>query len=302
MKEGNNFNIRWTQITDSTFMYGTQFRFNHSDTVFHNALMPSGIVIHEWKMMTNFEKDKTIPTLPILKKGQLYHFYFDYDVVPENGIYFKIIFKRRDNTICDFQIVKGHEADVILPESAFNYEVQMINAASESVTFRQISISEGQARSAQTHLVVSDIYHQNHRISLLNVLFVENREISQHAIRHIKNCVMVHHWDTSTDTETALKLVKLLKPLAENRQLHFIGYDARSNAIACLMAKQMKGKAFVTSHNVRIEDIPHQSEEVVIYGTREDELTEALALVQTLRNPSHRLYDLDFAWTNGGEQ
>lgn len=300
MKERSNFNIRWTQITNSTFMYGTQLRFNHSDTVFHNALMPSGIVIHQWKMMTNFEKDKTIPTLPILKKGQLYHFYFDYDVVPSHGIYFKIIFKRRDNTICDFQIIKGHEADVTLPESAFNYEVQMINAASESVTFRQISISEGQYQSAQTNLVISDIYNQTHRTLLLNVLFVGEHEISQRVIRHIKNCVMVHNWDTATMKKTALALVKLLKPLAEKRQLHFISYDARSNAMACLMAKHMKGKAFVTAYDKHSQAVPRQS--VVLYHPREHELTEALALVQTLRNPSHQLYDLDFGWTNGGER
>ncbi|CAD7358685.1 accessory Sec system protein Asp3 [Staphylococcus schleiferi] len=56
MKEKNSFNIRWTQITSATFMYGTQFRFHASETAFQNELMPSGIVIHQWKNDDKFSE------------------------------------------------------------------------------------------------------------------------------------------------------------------------------------------------------------------------------------------------------
>ena len=175
MKEKDSFNIRWTQITSNTFMYGTQFRFHASETVFQNELMPSGIVIHQWEMMTNFQKDKTIPTLPILKKDQTYHFKFDYDVEPSHCIYFKIIFKHRDNTVCDVQIIRGHEAEVRMPQQAFNYELQMINAASKVVKFRQICIKEGEDAQLDNQLYISDIQNKVPHLPIVNIVFVEKK-------------------------------------------------------------------------------------------------------------------------------
>ncbi|UXU57419.1 accessory Sec system protein Asp3 [Staphylococcus agnetis] len=136
--QNHNYTIRWTQIIPNTFMYGSRLHFNHHETIFKNRLMPSGIVIHEWKMMTNYAEEKTIPTLPILNRGATYHFSFDYDVEPSTGIYFKIIFKRRNGTIFDTRIIQQREVAITYPNEAFSYELQMINAAATSVCFRSI--------------------------------------------------------------------------------------------------------------------------------------------------------------------
>nr|WP_241523186.1 accessory Sec system protein Asp3 [Staphylococcus delphini] len=49
-------------------MYGSILRFKPTETLFENELMPSGIVIHEWKMITAYDEESLVPALPILKK------------------------------------------------------------------------------------------------------------------------------------------------------------------------------------------------------------------------------------------
>lgn len=68
MSDKHPFNIRWTHVTKDTFMYGTKLKWSSTGVLFENALMPSGIVIHEWKMMTDFQTDVNVPDLPILKR------------------------------------------------------------------------------------------------------------------------------------------------------------------------------------------------------------------------------------------
>ncbi|NHA36612.1 accessory Sec system protein Asp3 [Staphylococcus schleiferi] len=303
MKEKDSFNIRWTQITSNTFMYGTQFRFHASETVFQNELMPSGIVIHQWEMMTNFQKDKTIPTLPILKKDQTYHFKFDYDVEPSHCIYFKIIFKHRDNTVCDVQIIRGHEAEVRMPQQAFNYELQMINAASKVVKFRQICIKEGEDAQLDNQLYISDIQNKVSHLPIVNIVFVEKNGVSNSALRQFPNCITVHNWDVASMAQAVSNLTARINALGKQCSLHFIGYHSRSNVIACVMASHMKGTAFVTQRPNHDEvemntDVAH----VVVYQTEDHLDTGAFQLVEPLLNPSRHLAMLQTAKVCGGEQ
>ena len=50
-------------------MYGTKLRIEDDGTYFNNPLMPSGTVIHDWRMLTTFSEHKYAPSLPILKRN-----------------------------------------------------------------------------------------------------------------------------------------------------------------------------------------------------------------------------------------
>ena len=51
-------------------MYGTKLRIEDDGTYFNNPLMPSGTVIHDWRMLTTFSEHKYAPC-PILKRNSI---------------------------------------------------------------------------------------------------------------------------------------------------------------------------------------------------------------------------------------
>lgn len=50
----NSYTLTWRHINTTTFMYGTKLRIEDDGTYFNNPLMPSGTVIHDWRMLTTF--------------------------------------------------------------------------------------------------------------------------------------------------------------------------------------------------------------------------------------------------------
>lgn len=297
--QNHNYTIRWTQIIPNTFMYGSRLHFNHHETIFKNRLMPSGIVIHEWKMMTNYAEEKTIPTLPILKRGATYHFSFDYDVEPSTGIYFKIIFKRRNGTIFDTRIIQQREVAMTYPNEAFSYELQMINAAATSVCFRSIKIQHQDENTDSKVLRISDIINENPSLPVLNILFAETQPLSSDAIREFENVIKVEHWQ-HYDIET---LRDKLMHLKNKGTLHFIGYYEQSSAIAYRMATMLNGTAFVTHHLNTAGDVERdQAAPIICYTHEEHDLHAHTVIVQEMLNPSRYLNYIDLDVLNGGRQ
>ncbi|HEC2169152.1 TPA: accessory Sec system protein Asp3 [Staphylococcus delphini] len=307
MKASNQFNIRWTQITNVTFMYGSMLHFKPTVTSFDNVLMPSGIVIHEWRMMTNYSENQIIPTLPILNKRKMYRFNFEYDVTPVGGVYFKIIFKRRNGTICHHKIVKGHEAVVEMPVEAFSYIVQMINAASKTLSFKQIVIQEmtDQMLSTARPVVVSQLLQVDPSTPYATVVFVEQDGLQQDAIQHIKNCLLVTNWVQDNMDRVIKDLETALASYHKEYRLQFVGYHARSNEMAYIMGARFKTSVFVTSQRhlemqQRFGTANLDLSDVTIYRSYEDELSVPLQFVDPILNSSRHLYNLERQWVNGG--
>lgn len=106
MQEAKQFEVKWRLVNLTTFMYGTKLHFNNDDIYFENPLMPSGTVIHNWYMLTNFTEDRVSPKLPILKKGHRYLFKFNFQVEPEGAVYFKIKFYRKTKNNLNTKLLK----------------------------------------------------------------------------------------------------------------------------------------------------------------------------------------------------
>ena len=105
MQEAKQFEVKWRLVNLTTFMYGTKLHFNNDDIYFENPLMPSGTVIHNWYMLTNFTEDRVSPKLPILK-GHRYLFKFNFQVEPEGAVYFKIKFYRKTKNNLNTKLLK----------------------------------------------------------------------------------------------------------------------------------------------------------------------------------------------------
>ncbi|HEC2157900.1 accessory Sec system protein Asp3 [Staphylococcus delphini] len=306
MKEINQFNIRWTQIVTETFMYGSILRFKPTETLFENELMPSGIVIHEWKMITAYDEESLVPALPILKKNKTYHFKFEYEAKPAGTVYFKIVFKRRNGTVCDTKIIKGYEEDVMMPAEAYSYVVQMINKASKSLAFRQIIIQDVMHhRVSSLDVEVSEMLNVDPTVQFATVIFVDNEGVQEDAIRHINNCILVTNWNQSHMGRVISALKSALEPYQSRYILQFVGYSARSNEMAYSMGAQMDATVFATP--IRHPELQQQlgtSEKMMncatIYQRTDDDLGSSMELVAPILNQSHQLYGLEGQWVNGG--
>lgn len=132
--------VYWRQMNASTFMFGSKVTFEEDGVLFSNRLMPSGTLIHEWYMRTNFFRDRAFPALPLLKRGVKYTLLFHYEAEPKDSIYFKINFQKQNGTSLDSIIAKTDKIDITLPDEAFDYQIQMMNAACEKLKFHFIEI------------------------------------------------------------------------------------------------------------------------------------------------------------------
>lgn len=233
MTTKHDYTITWQQVNQSTFMYGTQLDFTEEGAIFENPLMPSGIVIHDWAMTKDYTSDKAVPTLPILKRESQYHIEFDYDVTPDTGIYFKLIFYRKNGTELDAKIIQTHTYDFTYPNAAYTYEVQMINSAAQHLTFRQFTITEVTEVPTIEETVVcriSEVKQERPELNVRNIIFVEPMAqvlgFSQDAIRNMHNVILVEDWyeELSSHPTSIELLIHKLKPLAEENELNLIGF------------------------------------------------------------------------------
>ncbi|RAI78917.1 accessory Sec system protein Asp3 [Macrococcoides goetzii] len=137
--ESNRYSIQWNNI-DQSFMYGTII--SQNDGIhFTNYQTPAGIPIHEWKMTTDFYSDKTTPDLPILRRGGRYTFSFHYKAIPETGIYFKITFYRRNETVTHEVIIQEKEVQLTVPDDCYSYKIEMMSASIQTLHFQSIEIT-----------------------------------------------------------------------------------------------------------------------------------------------------------------
>ncbi|SCS33319.1 Accessory secretory protein Asp3 [Staphylococcus aureus] len=142
MLKNKTFKVTWNYISQTTFMYGSKVSFSNGEVTFINPLMPSGLPIHEWLMLKQFSKYKSAPSLPILRRGQHYKLHFDFDATPAGSVYFIVIFYNKNGTKLSTEIVKSNSITIQYPDEAYAYKIKMMNAASTSLIFRCLTITE----------------------------------------------------------------------------------------------------------------------------------------------------------------
>ena len=142
MNQNNRFYITWKKVHKSTFMYGTKLKFNNNFVSVDNSLMPSGMVIHEWNMLSSYTTNKQGPSLPLLKKGSNYNIRFDYDVIPERSVYFKIVLYKKNGEKIKTMIIEDDDIEFEYPKDAYSYKIELMNAGFQHLQFRRIIIED----------------------------------------------------------------------------------------------------------------------------------------------------------------
>lgn len=142
MNQNKRFDITWKKVHKSTFMYGSKLKFNNNFVSMDNSLMPSGMVIHEWNMLSSYTTNKQVPALPLLKKGSNYKIKFDYDVIPEKSVYFKIVLYKKNGEKIKTMIIEDDDSEFEYPKDAYSYKIELMNAGFQHLQFYRIIIED----------------------------------------------------------------------------------------------------------------------------------------------------------------
>ncbi|MBZ8174606.1 accessory Sec system protein Asp3 [Staphylococcus delphini] len=134
--------IFWRNTNGETYQHGATIRFQSNGTYFENQLMPSGLQIHLWTMMTQFDQEGRTPSLPILKRGHRYRLTFEVEANPVGSVYFVLTFYRKNDTKIKQLIINEADIDFEYPKAAYRYDIRLMNAACHQLLFRRMVIVE----------------------------------------------------------------------------------------------------------------------------------------------------------------
>lgn len=173
MSMQNEFKIEWRHINRKTFMYGTKLQFKEDGAYFENPLMPSGTVIHDWHMITDFYNDKAVPSLPILKRGHRYTLTLNYKVNPPGAAYIKMTFYRKNDTEISYLIIKEDVSEFQFPVEAYAYKLELINAGLSVLHFQNIEIKELSANKDE--MTDSEVSNAQSKVEVMNRVIAKAR-------------------------------------------------------------------------------------------------------------------------------
>ena len=156
MNQNKRFDITWKKVHKSTFMYGSKLKFNNNFVSMDNSLMPSGMVIHEWNMLSSYTTNKQVPSLPLLKKGSNYKIKFDYDVIPEKSVYFKIVLYKKNGEKIKTMIIEDDDSEFEYPKDAYSYKIELMNAGFQHLQFYRTIIEDQHVESSHS-TILTDI-------------------------------------------------------------------------------------------------------------------------------------------------
>lgn len=261
----NKYEVYWKYISANTFMYGTTLRFKEG-VHFENKLMPSGTVIHEWLMTTQYFKDRHVPALPILKRGQDYQIEFDVEESPQNSVYFKILFYRRNTSLIDTLIIEDKTATFHFPKDAYSYKIEMMSGSVVSFHFKKIVI---RPKNYELDQLFNDVIRPT--TGPINMIIEEPSQfyhrIHDTAIAHLNNVVICDTLDIET-----------IKSYVGTNPVNFIGMGVQSNQLALKLAATLNQRAFISHHG---------NFDGMIYSQKEDDI-----FVESYINQCHCLKQL----------
>ncbi|WP_158224781.1 accessory Sec system protein Asp3 [Staphylococcus delphini] len=303
--------IKWKTIHQDTFMYGSKLTFHPCVTEFENPLMPSGLPIHEWCMLTDFSRDKDTPQLPILKRQHTYRFDFDYSVTPEQSVYFIFIFLSKNGEEIERHIVKEKQKDITFPEGAYSYKIRLMNAGAERLLFREMTV-KALPEKDNTNMVISNMFNETSNGNYSNIIIIEpttfNYKSVIRSVRHLNNVITINQWWQGDISSNIKKMRDYFASLSKKSEIHFVGFGVKSNVIAQILGNLLESQTFRTTQEDQaiLSELSKDlavyhviNKHTVIYDAEYQHKDIPSYLVDFI-NPVTKLNELDTFVLNGG--
>lgn len=119
--------------------------------------MAPGQSIVRWESSLNYQRDKTVPQLPILKVNQEYQMVVHLVTHPADTYIVRLIFRDIQGTEIKRIAFRSLQCKFVFPNDAVTYSVEIINSGFSDLQFDRIEI--GPANLSST--VYDDIWVQN---------------------------------------------------------------------------------------------------------------------------------------------
>lgn len=139
---GEQWTVLWNEYAAGTYLYGAELIFISKKHVrYTNKLMPPGTVIKRWYSKTIYQFARTEPSLPMIDGEIEYCISADMDF-DGGGCYLRLVFYDRYDKEISNIVVRDKQKQFRCPIQTHCYEVQLINAGTETIDFHSITIQE----------------------------------------------------------------------------------------------------------------------------------------------------------------
>nr|WP_309474095.1 accessory Sec system protein Asp3 [Staphylococcus saprophyticus] len=91
-----------------------------------------------------------------MEKGNNYKIKFDYAVIPERSVYFKIILYKKNGEKIKTMIIEDDDIEFEYPKDAYSYKIELMNAGFQHLQFYRTIIEDQHVESSHS-TILTDI-------------------------------------------------------------------------------------------------------------------------------------------------
>lgn len=248
--------IRWANLAQNSYAFGSNLSFVGQRVHFHNPLMSPGYALTKWSSRTHYQRDRLHPTLPLLHRNQDYCLKLRAEVIPQGSLYVKVTFYDRFDREISHSLLKDEKWSFTYPDQAFSYTFELINAGCDSVMFDCLILSEKSSETLNVSLDDLAVYAPRDH-DYLHVLFLEDTiqttsQLPIALLEEMGNVMLIGDplAQSSGYLSSAFeeKLKSYLHFYRENglTQVRFIGCGPMGNVAAVYYSAKWLSEAYVT--------------------------------------------------------
>ncbi|WP_295746723.1 accessory Sec system protein Asp3 [uncultured Limosilactobacillus sp.] len=151
--------IYWSN--NRTFLAGSRVSLSSRLKVkWTNSLMAPGRAIITWKSAYNYQGDKTVPQLPILRNGYRYRIYAHLSAEPASAYLIRLTFFDLQGTEIKRVEFRSREKNFVYPAETVSYQIEIINAGMTKMSFDRLDICEANLpKEVHDDVWVHRLYH-----------------------------------------------------------------------------------------------------------------------------------------------
>lgn len=135
--------IYWSP--NNFFTNGTKLKIDKKDRVsFNNPLMAPGRAIIHWDSSLNYQGNKLVPQLPMLKVGQEYRMVAYLSSTPANTYIIRLIFRDLQGNKIKRIDFRSTTHNFVVPMGTVNYSIEIINSGLYQLDFARLELGPAQ--------------------------------------------------------------------------------------------------------------------------------------------------------------
>ncbi len=229
--QGYIYYVGWDHQGCGAYLYGSKLElFPDGWVSLENPLVPAGSVLMSWDSKLNFQASKREPMLPMLQEKKEYLFRGVYSTPKSGTLLFRINYFDRQQEPIGEMIIRENLEKFEVPEGAFSYSVQMLQAGTDRFSFHHIEFFRREQKLYELQNIQAEINE-------LNLVFLEpcgNCSLipAKKVLRKLPNLIVVPHL-FAEEPKWQEKVMQIAgAKTAKQKKIRFWGYGPVSAPVA----------------------------------------------------------------------